>query len=46
MSFLLPIVGSLASSIIPYAVNWVGKKLAGTSLGNVASHISQRNPRF
>ena len=46
MAFLLPIIGSLASSVIPYAVSWIGKKIAGTALGNAASHHMAKNPQF
>ena len=43
MSFLLPVLGALGSTLLPKAISWIGKKLNGTSLGNAASNIIGRN---
>lgn len=43
MSFLLPILSTLGGTLLPKAISWIGKKISGTPLGNVASHIS-KNP--
>lgn len=40
MSFLVPLLASLGSTFIPKAINWIGKKLSGSPLGNVASHVA------
>ncbi len=40
MSFLTPLLATLGSSLINKASSWIGKKLNGTFLGNVASHVN------
>lgn len=44
MAFLGGLLTSIGSALIPQAISWVGKKLGGSPLGNVASHLVDRNP--
>lgn len=39
MAFLGPLLGTIGSAVIPQAISWLGKKLSGSPVGNVASHI-------
>lgn len=41
MSFLLPVLSTLGNALLPKAINWVGKKLNGSPIGQVASHIGK-----
>lgn len=44
MSFLAPLITTLGSTLLPKAISWIGKKMNGSPLGNVASHIMKNNP--
>lgn len=44
MSFLGPLISILGGTLIPKAVSWIGKKVMGSPIGNIASHISKNDP--
>lgn len=46
MSFLIPLFSTLAGTFLPKALNWIGKKIDGSSLGQASSHLMRKNPRF
>jgi hypothetical protein len=41
MSFLLPVLSTLGNALIPKALDWVGKKLNGSPVGQIASHVAR-----
>lgn len=41
MSFLVPLLTTLGSTLIPKALSWVGRKMSGNPIGNIASHMAK-----
>lgn len=44
MSFLIPALATLGTTVLPKAISWIGKKISGTFLGNAASSVIKQNP--
>lgn len=43
MSFLGPILATLGGTFLPKVASWIGKKINGSPLGQVASHVMDNN---
>lgn len=39
MAFLGSILSTIGSAVLPKAINWIGKKISGTALGQAAQGV-------